>query len=120
MSHSAADGVAMVAAAQKTAASCRSFAARQLRHLHQGQRTSLQRLIGTITLVEGSLGRNDPTGGLEYPPPPDLSPEISIGNLARHGAQGSFQSPISSRAGRCWKEIWHRVAATFSFIWSAA
>src|SRR5260370_1026381 len=32
-------------------------------------------IIGTLTLVEGSLGRNDPTGAWEYPPPPDLSPE---------------------------------------------
>src|SRR5207302_10634771 len=30
-------------------------------------------IVGTLTLVEGSLGRNDPTGAWVYPPPPDLS-----------------------------------------------
>lgn len=30
--------------------------------------------IGKLSLVEATLGRNDPTGAWEYPPPPDLSP----------------------------------------------
>ena len=31
--------------------------------------------IGDVEMVELTLGRNDPTGAWEYPPPPDLSPE---------------------------------------------
>src|SRR5258708_39455155 len=32
-----------------------------------------QGTIGDLMMVEGSLGRNDPTGAWEYPPPFDLS-----------------------------------------------
>ena len=31
--------------------------------------------IGEVEMVELSLGRNDPTGAWEYPPPFDLSPQ---------------------------------------------
>src|ERR1700722_162109 len=31
--------------------------------------------IGDVEVVELSLGRNDPNGAWQYPPPPDLSPE---------------------------------------------
>jgi predicted dehydrogenase len=60
--------------------------------------------IGTVTLVEGSLGRNDPTGAWEYPPPPDLSPS----NLDWDTWQGDvpkvpFNPNIFAR-WRCWKE----------------
>jgi predicted dehydrogenase len=34
-----------------------------------------QGAIGDLYLVEGTMGRNDPCGAWEYPPPPDLSPE---------------------------------------------
>jgi len=34
-----------------------------------------QGAIGNVYLVEGTMGRNDPCGAWEYPPPPDLSPE---------------------------------------------
>jgi len=34
-----------------------------------------QGAIGELSLVEATMGRNDPTGAWEYPPPPDLSPE---------------------------------------------
>ena len=31
-------------------------------------------MIGELTMVEGWMGRNDPNGAWQYPPPPDLSP----------------------------------------------
>ena len=31
--------------------------------------------IGDVEMVELTLGRNDPTGAWEYPPPTDLSPQ---------------------------------------------
>lgn len=34
-----------------------------------------QGAIGDLYQVEGTMGRNDPCGAWEYPPPPDLSPE---------------------------------------------
>src|SRR6266853_412104 len=67
-------------------------------------------IVGTLTLVEGSLGRNDPNGAWEYPPPPDLSPE----NLDWDTWQGTvpkvpFNPKIFAR-WRCWKEYGTGVA----------
>src|SRR5262249_8832807 len=61
-------------------------------------------------LVEGYLGRNDPTGCWEYPPPPDLSPT----NLDWDTWQGTvpkvaFNPKIFAR-WRCWKEYGTGVA----------
>src|ERR1700739_695489 len=69
-----------------------------------------QGIIGDMTLVEGSLGRNDPTGAWEYPPPFDLSPQ----NLDWDTWQGtvpkrSFDGKIFAR-WRCWKEYGTGVA----------
>src|SRR5260370_31955646 len=74
MSHSAADGVAMVAAAKKTGRVVQIGSQRVSSVLCAKAKELLANgIIGTLTLVEGSLGRNDPTGAWEYPPPPDLS-----------------------------------------------
>ena len=61
-------------------------------------------------LVEGWLGRNDPNGAWEYPPPPDLSPK----NLDWDTWQGTvpkraFDPNIFAR-WRCWKEYGTGVA----------
>src|SRR5437879_12792523 len=61
-------------------------------------------------MVEGSLGRNDPTGAWEYPPPPDLS--------ARTLDWDTWQGDVPKRAfdpnifarWRCWKEYGTGVA----------
>src|SRR5436853_287006 len=74
MSHSAADGVAMVAAAQKTGRVVQIGSQRVSSVICAKAKELLANgVIGTLTLVEGSLGRNDPTGAWVYPPPPDLS-----------------------------------------------
>src|SRR6266576_6172234 len=76
MSHSAADGVAMVAAAQKTGRIVQIGSQRVSSVICTKAKELLASgIVGTLTLVEGSLGRNDPNGAWEYPPPPDLSPE---------------------------------------------
>jgi predicted dehydrogenase len=105
MSHSAADGVAMVAAAQKTGRVVQIGSQRVSSVICAKAKELLANgIIGTLTLVEGSLGRNDPTGAWEYPPPPDLSPE----NLDWDTWQGEvpkvpFNPNIFAR-WRCWKE----------------
>jgi predicted dehydrogenase len=76
MTHTVAEGFEMVTAAQKNnrvvqigsqaASSIISKKAKEL--LAQG-------VIGDLYLVESQMGRNDPTGAWEYPPPPDLSPQ---------------------------------------------
>src|SRR5437763_529612 len=66
--------------------------------------------IGNLMLVEGWLGRNDPTGAWEYPPPPDLS----LQNLDWDTWQGRvpkrpFDPKIFAR-WRSWKEYGTGVA----------
>ena len=86
MSHSAADGVAMVSAAQKSGRIVQIGSQRVSSVICTKAKELLaQGVIGNLNLVEGSLGRNDPTGAWQYPPPPDLSPE----NLDWETWQGS-------------------------------
>ncbi len=105
MSHTAEDGLAMVAAAQKTNRIVQIGSQRVSSVICAKAKELLaQGIIGTLTLVEGSLGRNDPTGAWEYPPPPDLSPE----NLDWDTWQGTvpkvpFNPKIFAR-WRCWRE----------------
>jgi len=63
MSHSAADGVAMVAAAQKTGRIVQIGSQRVSSVICAKAKELLASgIVGTLTLVEGSLGRNDPNG----------------------------------------------------------
>jgi predicted dehydrogenase len=111
MSHSAAEGVAMVAAAQKTGRIVQIGSQRVSSVICTKAKELLaQGIIGTMTLVEGTYGRNDPTGAWEYPPPPDLSPQ----NLDWDTWQGTvpkvpFNPNIFAR-WRCWKEYGTGVA----------
>src|SRR5712692_7028084 len=76
MSHSATDGVEMVAAAQKTGRIVQIGSQRVSSVIcAKAKELVAKGVLGDITLIEGSLGRNDPTGAWEYPPPPDLSPQ---------------------------------------------
>jgi predicted dehydrogenase len=109
MSHSAADGLAMVAAAQKTGRIVQIGSQRVSSVICAKAKEMLaQGIIGTLTLVEGSLGRNDPTGAWEYPPPPDLSPanldwETWQGNTP-HKPWDPDKSPKYFARWRCWRE----------------
>ncbi len=111
MSHSAADGVAMVAAAQKTGRIVQIGSQRVSSVICTKAKELLASgIIGTLTLVEGSLGRNDPTGAWEYPPPPDASPatidwDIWQGDVPKR----EFDAKIFAR-WRCWKEYGTGVA----------
>src|SRR5438045_2299812 len=109
MSHSAADGVAMVAAAQKTGRVVQIGSQRVSSVICAKANELLANgIVGTLTLVEGSLGRNDPTGSWAYPPPPDLS----LSNFDWDTWQGDVSkrpwdpdtSPKYFARWRCWKE----------------
>ena len=111
MSHTAAEGVAMVAAAQKTGRIVQIGSQRVSSVIcTKAKEMIAQGMIGKLNLVEGSLGRNDPTGAWEYPPPPDLSRQ----NLDWDTWQGTvpkrpFDPKIFAR-WRCWKEYGTGVA----------
>jgi len=105
MSHSAADGVAMVEAAQKTGRIVQIGSQRVSSLVCKKAKDLIaQGTIGEVVLVEGWLGRNDPTGAWEYPPPFDLSPQ----NLDWDTWQGTVPKkpfdPYTFARWRCWKE----------------
>jgi predicted dehydrogenase len=69
-----------------------------------------QGMIGDLTLVEGWLGRNDPTGAWQYPPPPDLSPRtLDWDTWLGTAPKRSFDGNVFAR-WRCWKEYGTGVA----------
>jgi predicted dehydrogenase len=105
MSHTAADGFEMVAAAEKSGRIVQIGSQRVSSVICAKARELIaQGLLGEISLVEGSLGRNDPTGAWVYPPPPDLSPA----NLDWETWQGDVPKrafdPIVFARWRCFKE----------------
>ena len=76
MSHSAADGVAMVEAAKRTGRIVQIGSQRVSSLVcKKAKEMVAQGMLGDLMMVEGWLGRNDPTGAWEYPPPTDLSPQ---------------------------------------------
>jgi len=111
MSHSAADGFAMVAAAEKSGRLVQIGSQRTSSVVCAKAREIVaEGVLGDVLLIEGSLGRNDPTGAWEYPPPPDLSPA----NLDWDTWQGDvprrpFDPNVFAR-WRCWKEYGTGVA----------
>jgi predicted dehydrogenase len=115
MSHSAADGVEMVKAGKATGRIIQIGSQRVSSVLCAKAKELLaQGTIGDLMMVEGSLGRNDPTGAWEYPPPFDLSPQ----NLDWDTWQGEVPkrpwdpntSPKTFARWRCWKEYGTGVA----------
>jgi predicted dehydrogenase len=111
MSHSAEDGVAMVAAAKKAGRIVQIGSQRVSSVICAKAKELLAKgIIGELNLVEGSLGRNDPTGAWEYPPPFDLS----LQTLDWETWQGTvpkreFDAKLFAR-WRCWKEYGTGVA----------
>jgi len=111
MSHSAADGVAMVEAAKRTGRVVQIGSQRVSSLVcKKAKEMVAQGMLGDLMLVEGWLGRNDPTGAWEYPPPTDLSPQTLDwdtwqGNVAKR----PFDPYIFAR-WRCWKEYGTGVA----------
>jgi predicted dehydrogenase len=105
MSHSAADGVAMVAEYKKGGRIAQIGAQRTSSVLCAKARDMLASgAIGELSLVEGSIGRNDPTGAWEYPPPADLSPQNLDWDTWLGSAPKKSFDPLLFARWRCWKE----------------
>src|SRR5580692_3791607 len=76
MSHNPADGLAMLAASKKSDCIVQIGAQRTSSVICAKAKDLYEKgAIGDLNLIECTLGRNDPTGAWEYPPPPDLSPQ---------------------------------------------
>ena len=112
MSHSAADGVAMMDAAKKSGRIVQIGSQRVSSQIcAKAKEIISQGKLGDLMLVEGWNGRNDPTGAWQYPPPPDLSPQ----NLDWDTWQGDVRpkrafDPMLFARWRMWKEYGTGVA----------
>ena len=105
MSHTAPEGFEMADAAKRNnkivqigsqrVSSALCAKAREL--YHEGA-------IGEVESVELSLGRNDPTGAWEYPPPPGLSPHNLDWDTWLNDAPKIPFDPVRFARWRCWKE----------------
>src|SRR3989442_7526680 len=111
MPHSRADGVAMVEAAKKSGRIVQIGSQRVSSQIFAKARELIsQRMLGDLMLVEGWLGRNDPTGAWEYPPPPDLSPRTLDWDTWQGTVPKRAFDPYLFARWRCWKEYGTGVA----------
>lgn len=101
MSHTPADGVAMLDAARKSGRIVQVGSQRVSSQVCAQARDMIARgMLGDVTLVEGWMGRNDPSGAWQYPPPPDLSPK----NLDWESWQGSApKRPFDAKLFAQWR-----------------
>lgn len=104
MSHTVADGFAMVEAAQKNnrivqigSQRVSSVLCAKARELYSSG------AIGDVEMVELTLGRNDPTGAWEYPPPFDLSPQTLDWDTWLNDAPKIPFNKLHFARWRCWK-----------------
>src|SRR5437763_8896052 len=105
MSHSPADGVAMVDAAKKTGRIVQIGSQRVSSQICAKARELIaQGTLGDLMLVEGWLGRNDPTGAWQYPSPPDLSPRTLDWDTWQGTVPKRAFDPNIFARWRCWKE----------------
>ena len=105
MSHTIADGFEMVDAAKRNnrivqigSQRVSSMLCEKAREIYSGGG------IGEVEHVELTLGRNDPTGAWEYPPPLDLSPENLDWNTWLNDAPKIPFNKEHFARWRCWKE----------------
>jgi predicted dehydrogenase len=111
MSHTAADGVAMVDAAKKSGRIVQIGSQRISSIICAKAKEMIsQGILGDLMLVEGWLGRNDPTGAWQYPPPFDLSPQNLDWDTWLGDAPKRPFDPIVFARWRCWKEYGTGVA----------
>lgn len=111
MSHTASEGFAMIKAAQSNnrvvqigAQRVSSALCAKAREMYRGG------AIGDVTMVELSLGRNDPTGAWEYPPPFDLSPSNFDWDTWLKDTPKIPFNPERFARWRCWRDYGTGVA----------
>jgi len=111
MSHSAADGMAMVKAAIPSARIVQIGSQGVSSVIYAKAKELLEKnIIGDLMMVEVALGRNSPDGDWEYPLPPDLSPQtVDWDTWQGDVPKRPFDAKIFAR-WRCWKEYGTGVA----------
>lgn len=111
MSHTVAEGFEMVKAAHSNNRVVQIGAQRVSSALCAKAREMYSNgAIGDVTMVELTLGRNDPTGAWEYPPPPDLSPaNLAWDTWLKDTPKIPF-NPDRFARWRCWRDYGTGVA----------
>lgn len=111
MSHTIADGFAMVDAAKKNNRIVQIGSQRVSSNLcRKARELYASGSIGEVEHVELTLGRNDPQGAWEYPPPTDLSPKtLDWDTWLNDAPKIPFNAEHFAR-WRCWKEYGTGVA----------
>src|SRR5256714_9252344 len=111
MSHTAAEGVAMVDAVRKSGRILQVGSQRVSSPICAKVKEMIaQGVLGDLTLVEGWNGRNDPTGAWEDPPPPDLSLQTLDLDTWQNDVPKRPLDPNIFARWRCWKEYGTGVA----------
>jgi predicted dehydrogenase len=111
MSHTASEGFEMAAAQQKTGRIVQIGSQRVSSVVYGKAREIIASgALGDMCLIEGTLGRNDPTGAWEYPPPPDLSTQTLDWDTWQGTAPKRAFDPLLYARWRCWKEYGTGVA----------
>ncbi|MDH3457436.1 MAG: Gfo/Idh/MocA family oxidoreductase [Gemmatimonadota bacterium] len=111
MSHTVSDGMQMVAAARRYNRIVQVGSQRVSSALcAAANRLYRDGVIGDVSMVELSLGRNTPTGAWQYPPPFDLSPQTLDWNAWLGSAPKIPFNPLHFARWRCWKEYGTGVA----------
>ncbi len=111
MSHSLADGAEMAAAHKRSDRIVQIGSQRTSSAILAKARELFQQgAIGELLMAELTLGRNDPTGAWEYPPPPDLSPATLDWDTWLGTAPKKAFDPLAFARWRCWKEYGTGVA----------
>ncbi|HEV2468934.1 MAG TPA: Gfo/Idh/MocA family oxidoreductase [Candidatus Sulfotelmatobacter sp.] len=104
MSHTVADGWAMVDAAQRNKRIVQIGSQRVSSTLVETARDLYSKgAIGDVEMVELTLGRNDPTGAWVYPPPTDLSPQTLDWDTWLNDAPKIPFNKYHFARWRCWK-----------------
>ncbi len=105
MSHTIAEGEAMVRAAQGSGRVVQVGSQRVSSAVFAKARELCQAgAIGPVRQVELMLGRNSPQGAWEYPPPLDLSPANLDWTAWLGDAPKKAFDPLTFARWRCWKE----------------
>jgi len=111
MSHTVADGWAMVDAATKNKRIVQIGSQRVSSALcAKAHDMYKDGAIGEVEMVELTLGRNDPTGAWQYPPPPDLSLETLDWTTWLNDAPKITLNPDRFARWRCWRDYGTGVA----------
>jgi predicted dehydrogenase len=111
MSHTVAEGFAMVQAAEEHNRVVQIGAQRVSSVLCAKAREMYRNgAIGDVNMVELTLGRNSPTGAWEYPPPPDLSPSNFAWDTWLKDTPKIPFNPERFARWRCWRDYGTGVA----------